>query len=194
MKSSMTMELLIRNMICSRCLKVVREDLQRLGLVVKEISLGRVVVEQLDESAVDLQDIERELSKDNFYLIYSDDEIISEKIRHEILALMQDLPIVMNEKLSDYLSKNLNKNYFSLSKSFSKTEGITIEKFYVLMRIEKAKELIGYNELNFSEIAYELGYGNISHLSGQFKQVTGMSMSEYKGLSLKTRNPFDKIM
>ncbi|MAT54111.1 MAG: hypothetical protein CMN32_06485 [Saprospirales bacterium] len=194
MKSSNSMELLVRNMICSRCLKVVKENLESLGLEVKEIELGRVLVNLPKTKHIDLQSIEEALVKDNFHLIYSEDEIISEKIKHEILYLLQNLPLTLNQNLSEYLSKKLNKNYYSLSKSFSRSEGITIEKYFVLMRVEKAKELIEYGELNFSEIAYELGYGNISHLSGQFKQVTGMSMSDYKKLELKPRTPFDKIL
>ncbi len=181
-------------MICSRCVKVVRENLEDLGLEVNEITLGRVLVALPDSKHIDLQSIEQALAKDNFHLIYSDDEVISEKIKLEILNLLQDLPIVLNQNLSEFLSKKLNKNYYSLSKSFSKTEGITIERYFVLMRIEKAKELIGYGELNFTEIAYDLGYRNISHLSGQFKQVTGMSMSDYKKLEIKTRHPLDKII
>ena len=188
------MELLVRNMICSRCVKVVRENLEDLGLEVNEITLGRVLVALPDSKHIDLQSIEQALAKDNFHLIYSDDEVISEKIKLEILNLLQDLPIVLNQNLSEFLSEKLNKNYYSLSKSFSKTEGITIERYFVLMRIEKAKELIGYGELNFTEIAYDLGYRNISHLSGQFKQVTGMSMSDYKKLEIKTRHPLDKII
>ncbi|MEQ9581155.1 MAG: AraC family transcriptional regulator, partial [Arenibacter sp.] len=96
--------------------------------------------------------------------------------------------------MSALLSEKLNKDYSILSKMFRKREGVTIEKYYIDLKIERAKELIQMNELNFSEIGYALNYKNSSHLASQFKSVTGMSMGEYKKLQQWDRKSLDKIM
>ena len=95
--------------------------------------------------------------------------------------------------LSDYLAKNLAKSYANISRVFSKKEEITIEKYFIRLKIEKAKELVEYGNQSFSEIAYQLGYKNLQHLSRQFKQITGMSMSEYQKLQNPERTSLDKI-
>ena len=121
-------------------------------------------------------------------------EVLAEEIKLVLVEMINKIPIILNQKLSDFLAEKLHRDYWTLSKTFSKVEGITLEHYFIMLRVEKAKELIEYDEMNFSEIAYELGYGNINHLSGQFKRVTGMSMSEYKKLKNKPRTPFDKII
>ena len=93
-----------------------------------------------------------------------------------------------------YLENEIGKSYTTLSKTFSKNEGITIEKYYINLKIEKVKELIQMQKLNFSEIAYTLNYKNSSHLAKQFKQITGMSMTDYKSLQIDTRKTLDKIV
>ena len=143
---------------------------------------------------VSLSQIEKTLNEDEFEFVKSKDGQISESMKLALIEMASDLPISREKKLSEYLTEKFHKDYWSLSKAFSKTEGITVERYFILLRIEKVKELIEYDELNFSEIAYELGYNNIYHLSGQFRQVTGMSMSEYKQLKNKPRSPLDKIL
>ena len=95
--------------------------------------------------------------------------------------------------LSSYLSKHIAKNYSQVSKTFSAIEGQTIERFFINLKIEKATEMISYDDKNFSQIAFYLGYKNLQHLSRQFKQVTGMTMTEYKALQNSTRKGIDKV-
>ena len=98
-----------------------------------------------------------------------------------------------HQNFSDYLSKQVGQNYFSLSKLFSSVEGITIEKYLILQRIERVKELLVYGEQNLSEIAYDLGYNTVAHLSGQFKKVTGMSPTAFRKLTDQRRNSLDQV-
>ena len=186
-------ELIIKNMICSRCLKVARQDLEALGVEVLEMRLGRVKF-RLPKGKVSLSQVEKILMEDEFEFVKSKDEQLSETIKLALVEIVNSLPVSRDKKMSEIIADKLLKDYWSLSKAFSKTEGITIERYFILLRIEKVKELIEYDELNFSEIAYELGYNNIYHLSRQFKQVVGMSMSEYKQLKDKPRSPLDKIL
>lgn len=186
-------ELTIKNMICTRCLKVIQLDLESIGVELLELRLGKIRI-RYPKDKVTLQQIEEFLEMDEFELVKDKDEAVSEEVKLVLIEMVSNLPIDRTKKLSDFLAEKLFKDYWTLSKTFSKTEGRTIERYLILLRVEKAKELIGYDEMNFSEIAYELGYHNINHLSGQFKQVTGMSMTEYKQLKNKSRTPLDKIL
>lgn len=186
-------EIFIKNMICTRCMKVIKQDLNALGVEVLEMRLGKLKV-RYPEGEVTLNQIEEILKEDEFEFIKDKNEQISESIKLMLIQMVNNLPIARIKNLSDHLAENLHRDYWTLSKLFSKTEEITIEKYFILLRVEKAKELIEYNELNFSEMAFELGYNSIHHLSRQFKQVTGMSMSDYKRLNNKPRLPFDKII
>ncbi len=186
-------DLAIKNMICSRCLKVIRQDLESIGVELLELRLGKIRI-KYPKDKVTMEQIEEFLELDEFELVKDRSEMISEEVKLVLIEMVNNLPIDRTQKLSDFLSEKLHRDYWTLSKTFSKTEGTTIERYLILLRVEKAKELIEYDEMNFSEIAYELGYNNINHLSGQFKQVTGMSMSEYKQLKDKSRSPLDKIL
>jgi YesN/AraC family two-component response regulator len=110
------------------------------------------------------------------------------------VKLVDDLPIVTKIKLSEFLSIKIGKDYTNLSKLFSRVEGVTIEKYFINLKVEKAKELIQDCQLNFTQIAYDLGYGNVNYLSNQFKQFTGMSMSTYKNNAVWKRKPIDEIL
>lgn len=180
-------------MICSRCMKVIRLDLEALGVEVLDLQLGKLKI-RFPKGQLDLSEIEQILLEDEFEFVKDKDDQLVEEIKLTLLAIVNNLPILHDRKLSELLAEKFQKDYWSLSKIFSKSETVTIERYFILLRIEKAKELIEYGELTFSQIAYELGFSNISHLSGQFKQVTGMSMSEYKKLDSKIRLPLDKIL
>ncbi|MEZ4995289.1 MAG: AraC family transcriptional regulator [Saprospiraceae bacterium] len=185
--------ILIRNMICSRCMKVIRLDLEALGVEVLELQLGRLKI-RFPQGQLELSAIEKVLLEDEFEIVKDKNDQIAEEVKLTLIDIVNHLPILQDRKLSEVLAEKFQKDYWSLSKIFSKTETVTVEKYFILLRIEKAKELIEYEELTFSQIAYELGFGNISHLSGQFKQVTGMSMTEYKKLENKNRSPLDKLL
>ncbi|MCB0669974.1 MAG: AraC family transcriptional regulator [Saprospiraceae bacterium] len=186
-------ELFIKNMICSRCLKVIRQDLESIGVEILELRLGKIRI-KYRKHQVTLVDIEECLRLDDFELVQDRGVAISEEIKLVLIRIVNKLPIERTNKLSDLLAVKLHRDYWTLSRTFSRTTGTTIERYFILLKVEKAKELIEYDEMNFSEIAYELGYHNLNHLSGQFKQVTGMSMSEYKRMNEKPRQPLDKIL
>lgn len=181
----------IKNMVCSRCTLVIETALTALGLQVNHVELGLAEVTRTGEHPT-LLEIEKELERFNFGLIAEADALLSEKTKHALLELLE-LDDIEDIVLSDYLSKKLTKSYASISRTFSKHEGITIEKFFIRLKIEKAKELTQNGSLTFSEIAYKLGYKNLQHLSRQFKEITGMSMSEYQKLNNPNREGIEGV-
>jgi AraC-like DNA-binding protein len=189
----MEITLYIKNMVCNRCIKVVDEELSKLGLTVKNIKLGEVIAETDDES-FPMKKIEKILSDNGFELIDDMNAKIIEKIKVLIINKIH----YSNQKagkinFSKYLSGEIGKNYSHLSSLFSSKEGITIEKFIIHQKIERVKELLAYNELTLSEIAYSNGYSSVQHLSSQFKQVTGMKPSDFKKSKEPVRKSLDKI-
>lgn len=187
--------LFIKNMVCPRCIKVVREELEKLGVKLKSIVLGEVETE-LPKDQLPLEKIKQVLLENGFELI--DDKIsrIIEKIKNEVISVIQEYEGEDITKINfpNYISSKLNKDYNYLSSIFSKTEGITIEHFIILQKVEKVKELLKYDELTLSEIAYRLGYSSVQHLSRQFKKTTGLTASEFKYNISSVRNPLDSII
>ncbi len=187
-----TTVLAIKNMVCDRCIKLVREQLQELGHRLKSIELGRVeVVGELHETAYVV--ISEMLSENGFELMNGADAETIEKIKKLILDHLHNGP-QKPEKMnfSTYLEKEVGMNYFSLSKLFSTTESITIERYIILQKIERVKELLIYNQMSLSEIVFELQYSSISHLSRQFKKITGLTPTAFKK-SGKGRKSLDKL-
>jgi AraC-like DNA-binding protein len=193
MASFSTQELVLKNMICTRCIKVVRQEIERLGVEVLDLQLGKLRI-RFSHEQIAFEEIRSILEAEGFDLANSKEEILVEKIKRVLIKKVNSIPITISKNLSDFLGKALNKDYWTLSKTFSRTEGKTIEKYFILLKLEKAKELIEYEEINLSEIAFILGYANLNHLSNQFKKETNMSMSAYKKLVVKSRLPLDKIL
>ncbi|MCF6214266.1 MAG: helix-turn-helix domain-containing protein [Flavobacteriaceae bacterium] len=186
-------ELRIKGMVCNRCINVVAEELDKLGATILEIKLGKVLI-RYPEFKISLQDIERSLEKHDFELIIDEETKIIEAIKTILVEIVSDLPIKMTTNLSTILIQKIHKDYTYLSKLFSVKLEITIEKYFIHLKIEKAKELIEAGQLNFTEISYDLGYSSVNYLSSQFKQITGMRMGEYKKLSVWDRRGLDKIL
>jgi YesN/AraC family two-component response regulator len=186
-------ELHIKGMVCRRCINVVRSELQNLGAEILSIELGKVII-QFPKQKISNKLIQIVLNKNDFELLTDEESKIIENIKISIIQLVDDLPIIMKLNLSQILSNKIAKEYTYLSKLFSKVVGVTIEKYFIQLKIEKAKELIQDNQLNFTEIAYELGYSSVNYLSNQFKHSIGMNMSDYKKLSKWNRKPLDKIV
>ena len=187
----MVKDFYIRNMVCDRCIKVLRTELDAMGFELLEVELGKLKLE-FDEKNYDaLVEI---LEKDGFSLIESPEMQLSEKVKIELIHLTRKLPLELDKKLSTYLESKLNYEYSKISKVFSYTEGITIEKYFIKLKIEKVKELIQTREQNFTEISQMLNYSNVNHLSRQFKNETGMSLSEYKSQQKNFRTPLDQIV
>jgi len=179
-------------MVCDRCKTLLAQEFSKVGITILSIKLGEIVYEE--NANINDALIEGILNNNGFELVKDTSDMILENIKIELINTINNGENDIAENMSTYLSKKLNKDYSILSKMFSKKEGVTIEKYYIDLKIERAKELIQMNELNFSEIGYTLNYRNSSHLASQFKSVTGMSMGAYKKLQQWDRKPLDKIM
>lgn len=179
-------------MVCDRCKSSVRNLLEQLEIEFIDLELGEVSLKSplLPNKLVELSD---KLSALGFELLKDQDTQIINQIKSEVIRFVHHQPDSPNQILSAHLSVHLNKEYSSLSKLFSQVEGRTIESFYINQRIEHAKELIIYNELSLSEIAYKLNYSSVAHLSAQFKKVTGMTPTAFKKLGPSGRKPLDKV-
>lgn len=193
LEASKLIEIHIKGMVCDRCISTVKSELENLGAHVIELKLGKAII-KYPKHRITLQSIENALLKHNFELIIDEDIKTIEAIKIVLVKLVNQTPIDLSTNLSVVLSEQLNKDYTFLSKLFSKKLEITIEKYFILLKTEKVKELIQEGQLNFTEIAFDLGYSSVNYLSNQFKQITGMSMSAYKKLSNWDRKPLDKIL
>ncbi|MDZ7806054.1 MAG: helix-turn-helix domain-containing protein [Gracilimonas sp.] len=187
------MTLHIKNMVCDRCVMVIETALVALGLQVDHIQLGRAEVTREGDKPT-MHEIEKELERFNFGLIKDEESVLVERVKTTLIQWVESGELETDlTSLSDHLAKKLAKSYASISRAFSRKEEVTIEKYFIRLKIEKAKELVEYGNLSFSEVAYQLGYKNLQHLSRQFKQITGMSMSEYQKLQESDRKSLDKI-
>jgi YesN/AraC family two-component response regulator len=166
-------------MVCPRCILVVNDILTELGAHVLTIRLGYVSIQMPQTVNKDM--IESQLNKFGFELLEDKQEILIEQLKQAIQNYIKKLENSSKEAmLSDFLAHEIGKNYNFLSKLFSKSQGITIEAYYIDKRVDRVKELIKHDELNLSEIAVKLGYSSVHYISSQFKRVTGLSVSEYK--------------
>jgi len=181
----------IKNMVCPRCVTAVEDTLTNLKIPFSSVTLGEALVE---DNNIDYNLLNKELKKIGFELINNNNLQIVEQIKSIIIEFIHHSE---NEQLknnfSEYIATKLNYDYSYLSKLFSEKENTTIEKYIILQKIEKVKELISYNELSFSEIAYKLNYNSTAYLSKQFKDIMGLTLSEYKKSDNKQRNTLDKI-
>jgi len=184
----------IKNMVCDRCIKVVREELEKLGYETDNVILGEARISS-DKRQFDLNGIRKTLEENGFELIDDKQAKLIEEIKISLIDLIHHNSANELEKisLSKFLSEKFHHSYQHISSLFSSKEGITIEKYFINQKIEKAKELLVYNELTLSEISYRLGYSSVQHLSNQFKKVTGFTPSEFKKLRVKKRLPLDKV-
>ncbi|WP_142713853.1 helix-turn-helix domain-containing protein [Fodinibius sediminis] len=182
----------IKNMVCPRCIMVVRDTLSEMGFMIEEISLGKAVV-RADDS-VSMEQVDEKLKEYGFELIRGRHQQLVEQIKTLLIRYVKDLEhSEETPKLSDYLSANLHQNYSSLSSAFSEREETTIEKYLIFLKIERVKELLSYGEMTLSEIAYQLNYSSVAYLSNQFKQTTGMSVTDYKKASDSFRKSLDDV-
>jgi len=186
------MKLHIKNMVSNRCKIIVKSELEALGLHCVTIELCEVEIME-DISEKQRNDLDQMLGESGFALISERNMILIEKIKTIIIELIHytEKQLVIN--LSDYLSIKLKYSYTYLANVFSKNEGETIEHFFISHKIEKVKELLIYSDLNITEIAYELKYSSVAHLSNQFKTLTGLTPSQYKQLRNKRRKSYENI-
>jgi AraC-like DNA-binding protein len=173
-------------MVSDRCKMVVKNELQKLNVHHTRVELGEVeIMETL--SVEQLNELRDGLHKTGLELIDDKNSILVERIKTTIIELVHYTDEQIKINLSDFLSEKLNHNYTYLSNLFSEVKGITIEKFYLSHKIERVKELLVYDELNLTEIAYKLHYSSVAHLSNQFKKMTGLTPSHFKNLKNRRR-------
>jgi AraC family transcriptional regulator len=188
----MSSTLFIKNMVCGRCIKAVKSDLESQGYNVKSISLGEAVVDE-NISQDGYSKLKEILENDGFELLEDKRAKIIEQIKIAVINRIHYDNISDDSNFSEYLEKNLNLDYNYLSTLFSSTENITIEHYIISQKIEKAKELLKYGELTLSEIAYKLGYKSVQHLSNQFKQITGFTATGFRNLTDNKRKSLDEV-
>ena len=188
------MKLYIKNMVCDRCITAVNLELKKLAIEAKSIALGEIDLGEKELTANQLAELSGNLEALGFELIDDKKTRIIDRIKTIIIEQVHYHNHQQPLKLSVYLSEDLNYDYNYLSNLFSSIEGITIEHFHIQQRIERVKELLVYDELTLSEIAYQLGYSSVAYLSNQFKKVTGLTPSYFKQLKdNKRRRPLDKL-
>lgn len=174
------MKLLIKGMVCDRCIYILSEELPKLGVEISDIRLGEVILKVRDK-ILEEQMIIAMLQKYGFDLLQNKDQRIIAQIKDTVeKGIQKQLETGERVKFSTLIRDELRKDYDSLSALFSSSEGWTLEKFIISRKIEKVKELLFYTQHSLSEIAYCLGYSSPAHLSNQLKKYTGFTSSHYK--------------
>lgn len=179
-------------MVCNRCKMVVRAELEKLGLNVVSIELGKAEIAEVLNSD-QKQTVNEALLPLGFQIIDDRKSRLIENIKNLIIELVHQNDNELSTNLSDFLSSRLHYEYGYLSKLYSEVEGVSIEKYFIAQKIEKVKELLVYDELSLSEIAFQLHYSSVAHLSNQFKKVTGLTPSYFKNLNSHKRKPLDEV-
>jgi len=179
-------------MVCNRCIMVVENEFVKMGYNPVKVQLGEVEVRG-GLTVEEIAKIDAHLKKFGFEIIDDAKSRIIEKIKNLIIQLIHHSNEEIKENYSTYIESHLNKDYNYLSNLFSDIEGTTIEKYIINQKIEKVKELLVYDELTLSEIAYKLGYSNVAHLSTQFRKVTGLTPTHFKQIKENKRKPLDKV-
>jgi len=186
------MKLFFKNMVSNRCKMHVKSELEKLGLHCNELELGEAEIEEhLSEEQKDM--LNTGLKKAGLSLIDDKKSILVEKIRTIIIELVHYSEKQIKINFSMYLSEKLKYDYTYLANLFSENQGISIERFLLTHRIERAKELLVYDELNITEIADILHYSSVAHLSNQFRKITGITPSQYKHLKIRKRQPLESV-
>lgn len=179
-------------MVCSRCKMVVKSELEKLGFHLFSVELGEVetvtVISDLQK-----KEIANHLKGFGFELIDDKKSRTIEKIKLLIIDLVHQKNNEISTNLSDYIVSHLLQDYNTISNLFSEVENTTIEKYFIHQKVEKVKELLMYDEKNLSEIAFQLHYSSVAHLSNQFKKVTGFSPTYFKQLKSNKRKQIEDL-
>jgi AraC-like DNA-binding protein len=186
------MKLYIKNMVCNRCIMVVQAELEKLGHQPSRVTLGEVILEQ-DLSDHQKKQIDERLQSLGFSIIDDRRSQLIERIKNLIIELVHQQNSHLKTNLSELLISHLHHDYTYMTNLFTEVEGTTIEKYFIAQKIEKVKELLVYGELTLSEIAFQLNYSSVAHLSSQFKKVTGLTPSHFKKIREEKRKPLDEV-
>ena len=191
----MTDTIFIKNMVCQRCTQAIENSLTKHQILYKKVELGEVHLSETP-NPTQLKAWEETITALGFEVIDNKRSRIATQIKQRIINLVHHrnkAEALPKTNLSDWLSEELAADYSYLSNLFSSIEQITIEKFYILQKIERVKELLVYDELTLSQIADELGYSSVQHLSNQFKKVTGFSTTHFKQVRTEKRKALDEV-
>lgn len=186
------MQLFIQNMVSLRCKMMVRSEMEKLGLAYSSIELGEVSLPN-PITTDERQQLKCALHKSKLELMDDKKAMLIEKIINIIVEMVHYTNEIPQVNFSTYLSDKIGQDYHKLADIFSKTKGVTIEHFIILHKVERIKELIIYDELNFTEISYKMYYSSVAHLSKQFKQVTGLTPSFFKAMSVRKRTNLEDL-
>jgi AraC-like DNA-binding protein len=179
-------------MVSARCKMMVRDELKKLGLHFVVVDLGEVeIMETITEEQ--RQQLKTALLDTGLELMDDKRGMLVEKIKSVIIEMVHQTEELIKTNFSDFLSQRLKHDYTYLSNLFSEVQGSTIEQFIIAHKVERIKELIIYDELNITEIAWKMNYSSVAHLSNQFKKVTGLSPSHFKQLKDKRRRPIEEV-
>jgi len=173
-------KLFIKGMVCNRCISLLNKELSRLGLQIVSITLGEVTLKE-DQAVVNETELKNMLQQNGFDLLPDKNQQLTLQIKQLVdEGIKTQTETGTPVKFSKLISNELNKSYESLSTFFSYSVGVTLEKYIILRKIDKVKELLVYTDKTLTDIAYELGYSSISHLARQLKEVSGFNSSHYK--------------
>ena len=186
------MKLYIKYMVSLRCKMMVKQELEKMGLHFITVELGDVDIKE-HISEAQREELKMALLKSGLELMDDKKAILIEKIKNVVIEMIHYSDEVPKINFSNFLSEKLNYDYTYLANHFSEATGVTIEQFIIMHKIERVKELIIYNELNLTEIAYKLHYSSVAHLSNQFKKVTGLTPTFFKTLKKKRREVLENM-
>lgn len=189
------MKLQIKNMVCDRCVLAIWRVMFELDQQPASVTMGEIDFADRILSDDDVDQIRLAIEPLGFELVSTRKQAFIEQIKTSLIQLVHGGHELENIKLSDHLGRVIKQDYQSLSQLFSSVEGLTIEKYFIRLKVERVKELLVYDELNLTEISYRLGYSSLAHLSSQFKQITGMTPTAFKNLKgNKQRRSLDKLV
>lgn len=179
-----SVRLSIRNMVCPRCLRVVQRELEKAGLVVDNVALGAANVRMPDGGPVDEEEVQSALQAYGFALVEDPRDQLVEEVKAVVVELIHYTPAELQpfHTYSHFISERVGRSYAYLSHQFSVREGLTLEKYIIRQKVERAKELLSYQDAKVTEVARQLGYSSAAHLTNQFRQITGLTPSEFQAM------------
>ncbi len=180
------MKIHIKYMVSSRCKMLVKAELDKLGLEYAQVELGEVELKKPINQG-QYAELQSSLMKSGLELIEDKKAILADKIRVAVVELVHYSDDMSKVNFADYISQKLGHQYSYLTTIFSEVTNMTIEQYVIIHKVERAKELLLYGDLNLTEISHKLRYSSLAHLSAQFKKVTGMTPTQFKKLKEHTR-------
>ncbi len=185
------MKLYLKYMVSLRCKMLVKAELEKLGINYKYVDLGVADVDDISQEK--WNELNKVLKRSGIELIEDKKSILIEQMKNVIIELVHYSAEPLSINLSNYLSEKLQNNYNYLSGLFMESHGITIEQFYIIHKVERIKELLIYDELSITEIAFQMHYSSVAHLSNQFKKITGITPSAFKKIGEKRRKTLEDL-